>query len=95
MFKVFFIFLFLFSILETNVSAKIIKLEKCFKIEQLILRKYAKYRWIDNDILEPLDGRTEFLKVDQNKIKEMQKLIGGLLYEPIYRTFEKRYLHQL
>lgn len=49
-------------------------LEKCFKIEQLILRKYAKYRWIDNDILEPLDGRTEFLKVDQNKIKEIEEL---------------------
>jgi hypothetical protein len=44
MFKVFFIFLFLFSILETNVSAKIIKLEKCFSENSYSLDGEQKHK---------------------------------------------------
>ena len=51
MFKIFFYIFIFFSILETNVNAKIIKLEKCFSENSYSFDGKQKNKWSERDYL--------------------------------------------
>lgn len=89
MLKVFFIFLFLFSVLETNVNAKIIKLEKCFSENSYSFDGKQKNKWSERDYL------TSNVLVWDNKFNEWWYYYGSDIQEKYGSNIDKNDRYKL